>query len=545
MVDLKREQSELEKIIKTTIDYRFVLNDYLGKRAKKITMCRVLEKTTPPSRYELNDILPEDVEKADEYLASEREKLITAASGLRSEEAEIQKIISKKEALLKEGKCPTCGQEIKADSLHSEHKTDEELKRLADIKNRYKAAVSEKGFLDEQMKIVKEILEVDRNIGIIKIEISKSESEENGKKELIAGYLTGLKENEERKRQKTAHQLDLTIMCDARGKDLENISRRLVVLNAEKSEKAKKMESLAECKKEFSNTANMILRHYTTLENEKKNKKETQKRLEESAAAEQKILKTLEDLKNDIQTILALEEKTKADEMTALGKVTAAQSILSKAENLSNLKTAKDGLKKSNLEKGDALKLRGNNLDILNNQIAEKIQQMKIFEAKISTSPGDKSFEEQKSSILSITDSLNADIHRFENKKTEVTQEIGKLENEIGLFKQYENESSVLRNKILFISLVMEDVSTLEDMYIRIRADMRSKNIEMLDRLLNDMFDFIYTNNAYSHLELDADYNLKVHKGDFTLEPKQLSGGERAIFNLALRCAIYRLLSYG
>jgi exonuclease SbcC len=92
----------------------------------------------------------------------------------------------------------------------------------------------------------------------------------------------------------------------------------------------------------------------------------------------------------------------------------------------------------------------------------------------------------------------------------------------------------------------MEDVSTLEDMYIKIRTDMRSKNIEMLDRLLNDMFDFIYTNNAYSHLELDADYNLKVHeKNGAALEPKQLSGGERAIFNLALRCAIYRLLSYG
>ena len=64
--------------------------------------------------------------------------------------------------------------------------------------------------------------------------------------------------------------------------------------------------------------------------------------------------------------------------------------------------------------------------------------------------------------------------------------------------------------------------------------------------MLNEMFDFIYSNNAYSHLELDGEYNLKVHEKDGSiLEPKQLSGGERAIFNLALRCAIYRLLSLG
>ena len=91
-----------------------------------------------------------------------------------------------------------------------------------------------------------------------------------------------------------------------------------------------------------------------------------------------------------------------------------------------------------------------------------------------------------------------------------------------------------------------EDAETLEKMYLQIRTELRSGNIRALDQLLNEMFSFIYANNAYSRIELDAEYNLKVYEKNGTvLEPRLLSGGERALFNLALRCAIYRFLSYG
>ena len=62
--------------------------------------------------------------------------------------------------------------------------------------------------------------------------------------------------------------------------------------------------------------------------------------------------------------------------------------------------------------------------------------------------------------------------------------------------------------------------------------------------MLNETFDLIYGNDAYSHIELDGNYELTVYQKDNqTLEPEQLSGGERALFNLSLRCAIYRLLA--
>jgi exonuclease SbcC len=64
--------------------------------------------------------------------------------------------------------------------------------------------------------------------------------------------------------------------------------------------------------------------------------------------------------------------------------------------------------------------------------------------------------------------------------------------------------------------------------------------------MLNETFELVYENDTYSRLELDGEYRLTVYQKDGEeLDPEQLSGGERALFNLSLRCAIYRLLAEG
>jgi exonuclease SbcC len=64
--------------------------------------------------------------------------------------------------------------------------------------------------------------------------------------------------------------------------------------------------------------------------------------------------------------------------------------------------------------------------------------------------------------------------------------------------------------------------------------------------MLNETFELVYENDTYSRIELDGEYRLTVYQKDGAeLDPDQLSGGERALFNLSLRCAIYRLLAEG
>jgi exonuclease SbcC len=64
--------------------------------------------------------------------------------------------------------------------------------------------------------------------------------------------------------------------------------------------------------------------------------------------------------------------------------------------------------------------------------------------------------------------------------------------------------------------------------------------------MLNETFELVYENDTYSRIELDGEYRLTIYQKDGdALDPDQLSGGERALFNLSLRCAIYQLLAEG
>lgn len=128
----------------------------------------------------------------------------------------------------------------------------------------------------------------------------------------------------------------------------------------------------------------------------------------------------------------------------------------------------------------------------------------------------------------------------------ELSRQEGKLEADISRLSTLEKDLQLMINQKKYLERVYEEGRSLEDMYKRLRTELRLKNIDALDSLMNEIFSLMYTNNAYARIELDQDYNFTVYEKDGTpLEPKLLSGGERAIFNLVLRCAIYRLMSMG
>ena len=165
----------------------------------------------------------------------------------------------------------------------------------------------------------------------------------------------------------------------------------------------------------------------------------------------------------------------------------------------------------------------------------EKLEGNSLEDLQISR----KQFEEAQANITEKIRQITAE-------KDALLKEVGTVENNLKRLKELKDELKALENRRLYLEAVYSNAEELENTYTRVRADMRTRNIGALSTLLNDMFGFMYANNAYSHIELDPEYNLTVYRKDGTpLEPKLLSGGERAIFNLILRCAIYRLLAMG
>ncbi|AFV23729.1 SMC domain-containing protein [Methanolobus psychrophilus R15] len=182
---------------------------------------------------------------------------------------------------------------------------------------------------------------------------------------------------------------------------------------------------------------------------------------------------------------------------------------------------------------------------IFDGQVAEKNESLREISSKV----GDFDITKLESLLRDYEEAfgvIRSEIFRLQAEREEITKQAGMLESELKRFESLRIVLDQLNNKVDYLNAIYVDAQELEAMYMRIRSQLRSNNIGALDAFINEIFTFMYTNNAYSHVRLDADYNLTVFEKDGTsLEPRLLSGGERALFNLVLRCAIYRLLSLG
>ncbi|MEF8814080.1 MAG: DNA double-strand break repair ATPase Rad50 [Halovenus sp.] len=141
---------------------------------------------------------------------------------------------------------------------------------------------------------------------------------------------------------------------------------------------------------------------------------------------------------------------------------------------------------------------------------------------------------------------VEAELANLEDERDELQAALGAVENELEELSALRERREALAATVDRLETLYQEVETLEETYATLRAQLRRQNVETLERMLNETFDLVYENDTYSRIELDGEYRLTVYQKDGeTLDPDQLSGGERALFNLSLRCAIYRLLAEG
>ena len=153
---------------------------------------------------------------------------------------------------------------------------------------------------------------------------------------------------------------------------------------------------------------------------------------------------------------------------------------------------------------------------------------------------------ERKEEAVEYLEKVAGELERLDERREELQNAIGGIKGDIRELEALREEREALRERVDALEALHEETSELETMYGDLRAELRQRNVSELERTLNETFELVYGNDAYSHIELDGEYVLTVYQKDGEpLDPEQLSGGERALFNLSLRCAIYRLLSEG
>ncbi|MDG6244204.1 MAG: AAA family ATPase [Methanolobus sp.] len=266
--------------------------------------------------------------------------------------------------------------------------------------------------------------------------------------------------------------------------------------------------------------------------------KEDELKAEELLSGRGELEKTMADARANIASMKQQEESVSKEHSTILEKISLAR-------EMQRILIEYDKTDSKIKQMDDKIKSIREMISLYDGQIGEKKTSLNEIDGKIGQIDR-KELESLSSQYDLAFRAINSEIGRLKLEKDDVMKKAGMAENDRKRLAGIRGDLRRFKNRADYLDAVYSDAEELEAMYMRIRAQLRSSNICTLDMLINEIFSFMYSNNAYSHVQLDADYNLTVFEKDGTaLEPKLLSGGERALFNLVLRCAIYRLLSLG
>jgi len=154
--------------------------------------------------------------------------------------------------------------------------------------------------------------------------------------------------------------------------------------------------------------------------------------------------------------------------------------------------------------------------------------------------------EETVANIDNDLDDLEEDLEDLRTTERAVSEHLGDLGRQLTELNNLRDKRDTRQREATAVSALNSQVAELEEMFVNLRADLREQNVHRLEDLLQEMFDTLYRNDAYADIKLDREYDATlIEKGGGELPPTKLSGGESAVFNLALRGAIYRLLTEG
>jgi len=185
----------------------------------------------------------------------------------------------------------------------------------------------------------------------------------------------------------------------------------------------------------------------------------------------------------------------------------------------------------------------------LNDERRERLAEKRERRAELRETFDEERIEQartQKQNAEEYLERVAEALSELETKRADLQGQLGAVENEIAAMAELRERHEALAGAVERLESLYSEAEQLEQLYGTLRAELRQRNIESLERMLNETFALVYENDTYSQIEIDGEYRLTVYQKDGeTLDPEQLSGGERALFNLSLRCAIYQLLAEG
>ena len=261
---------------------------------------------------------------------------------------------------------------------------------------------------------------------------------------------------------------------------------------------------------------------------------EEQEALQEDLGAAQEKLETV----REDQT--AAEEHT--EEINRLeDELPVVESKIEKIEEFIDNQETKEANESRIEEITDMLEGHESQLSQMRSDVETKQERISEIESEI---PEDTDYQEKIAEKEGEIESLKEDIEGLEEDRTELQEGKTKTESSISQIQGLQSRMEAAQRRRDKAQSIRDETEEMLEIYSDVKLEMRRENVRLLNRYTNELFRELYRDENYEDIKISPEYDIKmVRDTGAEMDPSLASGGERAILNLALRAAVYRLVS--
>jgi len=294
-------------------------------------------------------------------------------------------------------------------------------------------------------------------------------------------------------------------------KDIETLESQLKSLKSAQKQKLKWHEIKQQLEKQQQDI-DQLQQQLNNLSTKLSEFTEQEKSLTESGVSEREQRDQLE------QKL----EKLKVGQQILLHQKQAEERIQSKRQHL------KDFLQITESKRKDL-----NELELKFNELKEQYGTLNYEELQAN-------IEKHEQQLLVHKQSLSA----VQAERDGVQNELGRIKTQLNSLAQLKEEQKTFNLKEAQLAALDEEIQQLQQLYSDVKLTQRQKNLSALNYYFNEFFKLMDPGVAYDSVRLSDNFDIEViRSNDAIISPSIMSGGERALINLALRAAIHRVIS--
>ena len=164
---------------------------------------------------------------------------------------------------------------------------------------------------------------------------------------------------------------------------------------------------------------------------------------------------------------------------------------------------------------------------------------------QLTAERGDRAaLEQEKVQIEERMSAIQGERARLQERYGELRDRRGTVTSKLERLERLKGEYQVMAAELEELERLGGEVEQLGELYQKVKGELRKRNIAAINHHFNNLFRLMDSGESYSRALVGEGYEIEVELKDGRgIDPAIMSGGERALINIALRCAIHQVLA--